>query len=119
MLVGGKLTLLGVGVIPLEAEVGNVVIHGKVTGAMGVVPFEIDNSLQTSLPVFSYVIVLFEGISKVMGMAVAGIFSTKVVDNDAEEDRAPFVAPKTGSGAVLVVSVLGYALFEELVSKDA
>ena len=45
MLVGGKLTLLGVGVIPLEAEVGDVVIHGKAKGTMGVVPFEIDASV--------------------------------------------------------------------------
>ena len=45
VLVGGNLTLLGVRVIPLEAEVGDVVIHGKATGAMGVVPFEIDDSI--------------------------------------------------------------------------
>ena len=45
VLLGGNLTLLGVGVIPLEAEVGYVVIHGKATGAMGVVPFEIDGSV--------------------------------------------------------------------------
>ena len=41
VLVGGKMTLLRVGVIPLEAEVDDVVIHGKATGVMGVVPFEI------------------------------------------------------------------------------
>ena len=42
VLVGGNLTILGVGVIPLEVEVYYVFIHGKATGAMGVVPFEID-----------------------------------------------------------------------------
>ena len=42
-----------------------------------------------------------------MSMAVADIFNTKVVDNEAEEDRAPFVAPKTGSGEELVSYVLG------------
>ena len=42
-----------------------------------------------------------------VGMAVADIFNTKVVDNEAEEDKAPFVAPNTGSGGALVVSVLG------------
>ena len=57
VLVGGKLTLLGVWVITLEAEVDNVVIHGKVTRAMGAVPFEIDFSVYTYLPVFSDVIV--------------------------------------------------------------
>ena len=51
VLVGGKLTLLGVRVIPLEAQVGDVVVHGKATGALGVVPFEIDVRLKTTLPV--------------------------------------------------------------------
>ena len=87
---GVKLTLLGVGVIPLELEVGDVVVHGKATGAMGVVLFEINAIVKINLPVFSDVIVFFEGILKVMGMAVAKIFNTKVVNNEAEEDRAPF-----------------------------
>ena len=81
VLVGVNLTLIGVGLIPLEVEVGDVVVHGKATGAMGVVPIEIDTSVQITLPVFSDVIVLFEGISKVMGIAVADIFNTKVSDN--------------------------------------
>ena len=107
VLVGGNLTLLGVGIIPIEAEIGNVIIHGKATGAMGVVPSDIDDSVQISLPVFSDVIMLFEVILKLMGMAVADIFNTKVVDYESEEDRAPFVAPNTESGRALVVSVLG------------
>ena len=45
VLLGGNLTLLGVGVIPLEAKVGNVVIYGKETGAMDLLPFEIDASV--------------------------------------------------------------------------
>ena len=45
VIVGGKLTLLGVGVILIEAEVDDVVIHGKATGAMGVVPFDIHASV--------------------------------------------------------------------------
>ena len=45
MLVGENMTLLGVRVIPLDAEVGDVVIHDRATGAMGVVPFEIDSSV--------------------------------------------------------------------------
>ena len=40
-------------------------------------------------------------------MAVSKIFNTKVVDDEAEEDRAPFLAPKTGSGGAMVVSLLG------------
>ena len=45
VLVGVKMTLIGVGVIPIEAEVGNIVVYGKATGVMGVVPCEIDASV--------------------------------------------------------------------------
>ena len=61
VLVGGKLTLLGVGLIALQAEVGDVFFHDRATGLMGVVSLEIDASVQITLPVFSDVIVLFEG----------------------------------------------------------
>ena len=101
------MTLLGVRVIPLEAEVGNVVVRGEATGALGVVPLEIDAGVQVTLPVFGDIVVFFEGISKAVGMVFAYIFNTKVVDDEAEEDRAPFVAPKTRSGGALVVTVLG------------
>ena len=40
-------------------------------------------------------------------MVVTYIFNTKVVDDEAEEDKAPFVAPKTRSGGALVVSMPG------------
>ena len=40
-------------------------------------------------------------------MEVANIFNTKVVNDEAEEDREPFVSPKTWSSGALVVSVLG------------
>ena len=119
VLVGGKLTLLGVGLITLQAEVGDVFFHDRATCLMGVVSLEIDASVQIALPVFSDVIVLFKGILKVMGMAVADIFITKVIDGESEEDRAPFVAPKTGGGYSLVVSMLVYAFFKEIFSKDA
>ena len=107
MLVGEKLTLLGVGLIPLEAEVGDVFINDKATGAMGVVPFDIDTSVQITFPVFRDVIVLFEGILKVISMAVADSFKIKVINDEAEEDRAPFVEPEDGSGGALVVAMLG------------
>ena len=39
-------------------------------------------------------------------MAIANILNTKVVDDEAEEDRATFVVPKTCSGGSLVVDML-------------
>ena len=63
VLVGENLTLLGVGVIPLETEVSDLVVHGKATCVLGVFSLEIDASVQVTLPVFSDVIVFFESIS--------------------------------------------------------
>ena len=74
---------------------------------LGVVPLEIDSGVKINLPVFSDIIVFFEGILKVVGMAVTYVFNTKVVDDEVEEDRAPSVAPNTSSGGALVLSVLG------------
>ena len=62
VIVGGNIKLLGIRVIPLEAEVGNVVVHGKATSALGVLPLEIGAGVQVTLSIFSDIIVLFEGI---------------------------------------------------------
>ena len=62
MLVGGKLKIFGVRVIPFEEEVDNVVFHGEATGVLGVFPLYIDAGVQVTLPVFSDIIVFFEGI---------------------------------------------------------
>ena len=40
-------------------------------------------------------------------MMVTYIFDTKVVDDEAEEDRAPVVAPQIRICGLLVVSMLG------------
>ena len=50
---------------------------------------------------------LFEGISKVMVMAVSNIFITEVVNDEDEEDTVPFLEPKARSGGALVVAMLG------------
>ena len=42
-----------------------------------------------------------------MGMAVSDIFDTEVVEDEAEEGRSTFLAPKAGSGGALVLSMLG------------
>ena len=72
----------------------------------GVFPLEIDAGVKINLPVFSDIMVSFEEISKVVGMADAYIFNTKVVNDESEEDRALSVALKNRSVGARVVSVL-------------
>ena len=56
------MTLLGVKVITLEADVSNVVVHGEAKCAFVVFPLEIYAGVQITLPFFSDIIVFFEGI---------------------------------------------------------
>ena len=105
--------------ILLDAEVGNTFVHGKDTGTFGVVPLDIDAGVKVTLPVFSDVILFFEGISKVVDMAVANISNFRGVNDEGKEYGAPFVAPKSRCGGGLVVAVYVGALFGELVGEHA
>ena len=88
-----KLAFLGVRMIQFEAEIGDVVIHGEVAGVLSVIPLEVDSSIQITLPIFGDVVVFLEGIAQVSGVPFTDIFDTKVVDDEAEDDRTPFVTP--------------------------
>ena len=93
MPVRGKLAFLGVRMIPFEEECGDVVIHGEAAGTRSVIPLEVDAGIQIALPIFCDVVVFLVGITKVLGMPFTDIFNTKVVKNEAEEDRTPVVTP--------------------------
>ena len=49
--------------ITFEAEIGNVFIHGEAEGAMSVIPLEVDDRIQITLPIFSDALVFLEGIT--------------------------------------------------------
>ena len=66
---------------------------GQTAGAVGVVPGEVDTRESGARPVLGEFILLEEDVAKVVGMAFANIFDAKVIENEAEEDWAPFVAP--------------------------
>ena len=44
-----KLAFFGVRMIPFEAEIGDVIIHGETSGAMNVIPLEVDSGVQIAL----------------------------------------------------------------------
>ena len=47
---------------------------------------------------------LFDDVTKVVGMLDADIFEAKVVDDEGEHDGMPFVLPEAGGGIELVVA---------------
>ena len=64
-------------------------------------------------------IILEEDVAKVIGVAFVNVLYAKVVDYEAEEDWAPFVAPEAWGGRTLVVTRLVEAFFKEFVGKHA
>ena len=49
--------------VVLEEDGGDVFFHGELTGALGVVPFEVDACVEIALPVFGEFVVLFDDVS--------------------------------------------------------
>ena len=70
-------------------------------------------------PVLGYFIILEEDITKVIGVAFVDVFYVEVVNDYAEEDWAPLVAPEAWGGGTLVVTRLVGAFFKEFVGKHA
>ena len=58
----GVLRFLGVGVIELGTQVCDVVVHCEATGALFIVPSEVDSRIEVALIINFNFIVLFEGV---------------------------------------------------------
>ena len=107
------------GVAPFKKEVFNVIIDGQATGAFGVVPGEINAGELGAGPVLGDFIMIEEDVAKVIGVAFFGVFYAEFVDDKAEEDWAPLVAPEAWGGGTLVVTRLVEAFFKEFVVNHA
>jgi hypothetical protein len=62
---------------------------------------------------------LFQGSFEVVHVLHLGHLYSKIIEDEAENDAAPDVAPEARSVLALVISFFGKALLEELVDEDA
>jgi hypothetical protein len=62
---------------------------------------------------------LFKIIEKMVEVFKPAIFHPKIINNESELDRTPFVAPETWGGFCLVISFSKKAGLEEIVGKIA
>ena len=69
------------GVAPFKEEVFYIIFDGQSTGAVGVVPGEVDAGESGAGPVLGEFIVLEEDVAKVVGVAFANIFDAEVIDD--------------------------------------
>ena len=66
---------------PFKEEFFDIMFYGQTTGAVGVVPGEVDAGELRAGPVLGEFIVLEEDVAKVFGVAFAKIFDAKVINN--------------------------------------
>ena len=99
--------------------IGDVIGHGEMDFALGVIPVERESEVTFAFPVFSDVVMLFNGVDEMIGVFFADVFHSEIVDNEGERDRSPIVRPQTRCVLALVVSLVVEALLEELLGKDA
>ena len=78
---GRVLMFLWDGVAPFKEDVFNVILDGQATGAVCLVPGEVDAGESEAGLVLGDFIILEEDVAKVIGVAFVDVFYDKVVDN--------------------------------------
>ena len=93
--VGVWLVLLLFRAFTVEAGegIGDVIGHGEMNFLLGVIPVESKSEVTFSFPVFSDVVMFFDGIDEVVGMFFAYVLHPEIVDNEGERYWSPIVRP--------------------------
>ena len=91
-------------IVPPE-DVGDVSVHGEATGAVSVVPCEVNTSKLGARPVRGDFVVRREGLQEVVGVLTANVFNTEIIHDKDENDRSPFVTPEARCSGTLIVAM--------------
>ncbi len=118
-LVWGETRLAWTGMFKLNEYVVNVTRHTDATATICVVPFDINTCKFITGHVVLDFMESLEKIKEVVEVFDSNIFYAKVVNNEAELDGTPFVAPETQGGSRLIVAFSKKARSEEIVGHDA
>ena len=86
------MTLGGNGMEISDEEFANIIFYGEAESWLLVVPIEV-NAFFFAGPIFGDGVMFLEKTAEVMGVVFANIFNDKVIYDDKEIDKAPFVAP--------------------------
>jgi hypothetical protein len=84
-----------------------------------IVPFDVDTGKLVPYHVELYSMKFIENIKEVIEVFYSDIFYSKVINNEAELDGMPFVAPEARGGFHLVVTFNKKAGSEEIIGEDA
>jgi hypothetical protein len=103
---------------------GNIVWHGEINGAIGVVPVECEAAVEAAAveaasPVGGDCVKVFECFDEMPCVLVTDVFYAKVIDDKGKGDGPGLVAPEPRGEVGWLVAVLGQVLFKALIGDDA
>ena len=95
------------GLIAFESFDGvrNIIWHGKVKTAGFIIPIKGESEVAVAFPVLCNVIIIFYALNEMVSMFLTNILYPKIVRDERETDRPPFMCPQTGCNLALVIAM--------------
>ncbi len=86
----------------LDEQIVNVPGHAELAAPARIIPFDGDACQFVASHVELHTMKFIDELQEVVEMLNANIFNTKIIHNEAELKRPPFVAPETRHGSSFV-----------------
>ena len=94
--IGAVLWFFGCGMLKLVEGVVDVAGHTEIACAIEIIPVEVDATEAFAGPVdVDFFVMVAEALDEVVSMFSAHIIYAKIVDDEAECDRSPLMAPQS------------------------
>lgn len=81
--------------------------HGKIDGAVVIVPVEGEATIRGARPVFGVFIFLPDDTHEMLSVFASHVLNTEVIDDEAKHDGAGFMAEESRSVLALMISIGG------------
>ena len=83
----------------------NIIWHVKVNAAGVIIPIKGDSKVALAFLILCNVIILFDAFNEVVSMLLTNILYSKVVHDERETDRPPFMCPQNRCSLALVIAM--------------
>ncbi len=97
------------------AAICDVSWHWNIKGARGIIPIELDTTVQIPCPVHG----CFDAFDYMIDVFLTHIFHSKIVLSQCEQDKACGMLPQTGGVWTLTISVWEQMLLQQFVCQNA
>ena len=97
----------------------DIIWHGEVNDAGVIILIKIESKVALAFAILCDVIIFFDAFYEVVDMLLTNIIYSKIVDNERETDRPPFMCPQTGCNLALMVAMGIEACLKDCLGQDS